>query len=153
MSPRPNSLLLYVVGTASPKYIPKHKRTNNFTEEDFDLLKSIMDTFDLAFTTPQVLTETSNLLRNRRAPSDQMTREIWSVFEDFVAQTTEVYKNSASVSYSEAFERLGLTDALLAILSDANHEVLTCDAGLYYEIRSRGLSAINFNHEIDPTLA
>jgi hypothetical protein len=144
-----NSLLLFLVGSASPAYIEKHSRTDKFSQNNFVLLVEIIETFDFAFTIPQVLAETSNLLSKPGGNYNTMSSNIWSVYEDFVNITEEMTINSASILNDVAFRRLGLTDAILTAISDGNHQVLTSDAGLYNEIVSRGYQAINLWHEIE----
>jgi hypothetical protein len=55
-----NLLLLLIVGGASRELIGK-KRLDTFTAEDYDTLSAIVDSLGLVATTPNILTEVSNL--------------------------------------------------------------------------------------------
>lgn len=57
-----NLLLLYIVGAYDPGQIEGFSRTEQFDPDDFAVLYSFVQRFDLVVTTPHVLTETSNLL-------------------------------------------------------------------------------------------
>ena len=56
-----NILLLYFVGAFNPEEIPRFKRTKMFTVEDHDTLVGILGYFEKIVTTPNILTEVSNL--------------------------------------------------------------------------------------------
>ena len=56
-----NLLLLYFIGTYDPDRIPRFKRTMSFTVDEFLLLDAIFTNFDKVITTPNILTEISNL--------------------------------------------------------------------------------------------
>ena len=56
-----NILLLYFVGKFKREQVPNFKRTAQFTPEDFDLLFRLLSRFDHIVTTPNVLSEVSNL--------------------------------------------------------------------------------------------
>jgi hypothetical protein len=58
-----NLLLLYFVGKYDPRRILSFGRTKSraFTLEDFKLLLVVFDYFDRVITTPNILTEVSNL--------------------------------------------------------------------------------------------
>ena len=146
-----NTLLLFLVGTASKDYIEIFKRTENFSKADFDLLIEVLDHAEQIFTTPQVLAETSNLMQ-KGFQTPRMKAHVWAEFQNFIETTQEIMTQSITVSLDPSFLRLGLTDAFLALLSLESYEILTCDTPLYLEIKSRGHSAINFNHEIDRSM-
>ena len=56
-----NLLLLYFVGLYDQKQIPKFKRTAKYVIEDFLTVARIIDFFSRIVTTPNILTEVSNL--------------------------------------------------------------------------------------------
>ena len=56
-----NLLLLYFVGLYNPSLIPQFKRTRIFTVNDFDVLQNFIALFSKVVTTPDILTEVSNL--------------------------------------------------------------------------------------------
>lgn len=138
-----NLLLLYFVGTSDPERIPRFKRTMAFTVEEFELLEKFFNIFKRVITTPNVLTEVSNLL-------GQLPEGLHSAFfTDFVkrlALMEEHYSPSASVSTTTHFDRFGLTDSGIAQLVEGRYLVLTDDLNLFGYLQNRGIDAINFNH-------
>jgi len=61
-----NLLLLYLVGRWDYRLVPKFKRTDRYTVSDFILLTRFLAQFAKILTTPNVLTEVSNLCGNMR---------------------------------------------------------------------------------------
>jgi hypothetical protein len=57
-----NVLVLYVVGNLDLDLIAKHKRTEKFIAEDYHLLDRFLRQFKTLITTPNVLTEVSNMV-------------------------------------------------------------------------------------------
>lgn len=138
-----NLLLLYVIGLHDPGLIPRFKRTQSFTAQDFELLHLLLGEFRRHFTTPSVLTEVSNLSRQMHGEGRLGVAER---FEAVIRRTREHFVLSAKLSIDRVFPRLGLTDT--AILDEAGHGrlLLTDDLDLYVEAQIRGLDAMNFNH-------
>ncbi len=56
-----NLLLLYFLGSYDRKQISSNKRLATFSVEDFDLIVRVLKLFSLLVTTPNILTEVSNL--------------------------------------------------------------------------------------------
>jgi hypothetical protein len=56
-----NILLLYFLGSFDQDLIPSFKRTVQFTVEDYNTLLLLLQMFDRLVTTPNILTEVSNL--------------------------------------------------------------------------------------------
>ena len=56
-----NLLLVLVVGLLDPEQVEKFKRTRSYTREDYSLLSDFVSGYDGLLTTPNVLTEVSNL--------------------------------------------------------------------------------------------
>jgi rRNA-processing protein FCF1 len=138
-----NLLLLYFVGAYDPDRIPKFKRTMAFTVDEFWLLASFLDAFEKLVTTPNVLTEVSNLsgqlAENLRSP-------FYSEFASRIPLLEEHYIPSASVSSLVHFNKFGLTDSGVVQLVKDNYLVLTDDLSLVGYLHNRGIDAINFNH-------
>ncbi len=63
-----NILLLYFVGQTNQERIQKFKRTQQFNLDDCELLVSILSKFSKIVTTPNILTEVSNLLNQLGEP-------------------------------------------------------------------------------------
>jgi hypothetical protein len=138
-----NLLLVYFVGMYDPERVSKFKRTQTFTEDEFLLLARFFAVFEKLITTPNVLTEVSNLL-------GQLPNNLRSVFfVDFAKRLVlleEHYSSSADISTTTHFDRLGLTDSGIAQLVEGRYLVLTDDLSLYGFLQNRGIDAVNFNH-------
>ena len=101
-----NLLLLYFVGAYDPDRIGRFKRTMAFTVDEFLLLATVFQYFNKIITTPNILTEVSNL-------SGQLPRDLHDYFySDFAKRIPlleELYTTSAAISNSAHFNRFGLT--------------------------------------------
>jgi len=138
-----NLLLLYFVGLYDPHRIPKFKRTEIFTVEDFYTLLGFFNYFDKIVTTPNILTEVNSL-------AGQLPNNIKPLFYfDFASRLDsleEHYKKSIALAQSPHFSKFGLTDSGIADLAQGRFLVLTVDRPLYGYLRNTGIDAINFNH-------
>jgi hypothetical protein len=138
-----NLLLLYFVGMYDQERIPKFKRTMAFTIDEFLLLTTIFNEFDEIITTPNVLTEVSNL-------SGQLPGNLRSYFyNDFakrIPTLREHYTSSKAISSSNHFNLFGLTDSGIVETVKGNYLVLTADLDLFGLLQNLGIDAINFNH-------
>lgn len=140
-----NILVLYLVGNLDPRLISKHKRTNQFDVEDYHLLDDFLRQFKKLVTTPNVLTEASNMVA--QIGGQETVTRLRVVLGKIVEALDEQYVPSVQASTAEEFRRLGLTDA--ALLSLAKQErllVLTDDRPLYDALQGKGIAAINFHH-------
>lgn len=138
-----NLLLLYFVGKYDADLISKFKRTMAFTVEEFLLLAMILQSFDRVITTPNVLTEVSNL-------SGQLPKNLHSDFySDFAARIPvleERYTASGTIAASVHFNKFGLTDSGIVDIVKRSYLVLTDDLALFGYLQNLGIDAINFNH-------
>lgn len=136
-------LVLLSVGLADRSKIARHKRLSAFDARDFDLLAGIISRFPNLMVTPNIATETSNLLRF--GTHDASLAEILAAgLQDW----TEIYVPSRSAVQNLAFHRLGLSDAaMLHVLAEREDTILlTADVDLYLAGQSAGLAVENFNH-------
>lgn len=139
-----NRLLLLFVGTASEAYIAAHRRTRAYTVDDFALLKLLIADATTLVTTPNVLAEASNLMRqfdrSRLAP-------ILDVFRSFAAVASETYVRSAQAVGAADFERLGLNDVTILEAQGPDVTLITDDLHLYLTSAMAGRKVLNFTHE------
>ncbi|HSB11062.1 MAG TPA: PIN domain-containing protein [Blastocatellia bacterium] len=140
-----NLLLLYFVGAYNPERISTFKGTysRGFGEDDFDLLIRLFSVFDRIVTTPNILTEVSNLSNQLRRDEKQ------TYYADFARQMpllTEHYTESKEISVLQHFIDFGLTDSGIINLARENFLVLTDDGPLVGYLQNVGIDAINFNH-------
>lgn len=138
-----NLLLLYFVGTNDPKRIQKFKRTMIFTVEEFTILAKFFKLFKRVITTPNVLTEVSNLLGQL---PENLHDSFYGDFAKRIPILEEHYSPSASLAAAPLFKKFGLTDSGIADLVKGKYLVLTDDLSLFGYLQNLGIDAINFNH-------
>ncbi|WGD31675.1 hypothetical protein AncyloWKF20_07605 [Ancylobacter sp. WKF20] len=138
-----NLLLLFVVGVTNKNYIQLHKRLNAFFDGDYELLLKAIRGYKAIVLTPNVVSETSNLIR---MTSEPRSSEIANRFEVLIKNTPEVYISSASASSRREHARLGITDCGLIELSAEGAHILTTDYDLFHAVSACGFTAVNFNH-------
>lgn len=141
-----NLAVLYAVGATNIKYIAKHKRLQTYDVTDYTIICNIMASFDDVVFTPNVLTETSNLLGQI---GDPIRTEIARTFSDIVRRAEERFVDSKVAVNHSHFVRLDLTDAVLLLLAASGATLLTVDLDLYLATQSSGLNGVNYNHVRD----
>lgn len=139
-----NLLLLYQVGCFDERAIETFPRTKQYTIEDYRLLAKLVGRFSSVVTTPNILTEVSNLSGKLGDANLLRFREAFKGTIDIIE---EEYCASLQAARSPAFVKFGLTDAGIASLaSEEGIQVLTDDLRLANWLASRGFGAWNFNH-------
>ena len=139
-----NLLVLLVVGNESRDLIGRHKRLQEYTADDYDLLVEIAARADRLYVTPNVLTETSNLLGYHQEP--QRSR-LYEQLRWLIEESEEIVVRSAVAASNGAYPRLGLTDAALLEVATADTPLITTDVILYIAAAEKDPAAVlNFNH-------
>lgn len=146
-----NLMLLLVVGLASRDFIAKHKRLQAFTADDFDLLLSELAVASEVLVTPNVLTETSNLIDHIADPA---RTQVYERFRDLLSTATaiETHVPSLDAVHRSELPRLGLSDCALLELAARGIPLVTVDLHLYLAAAAKGYKALNFNHMRDASL-
>lgn len=140
-----NLLVLFVVGLTNPTYIDRHRRTRQlFVHRDFRLLEHLLLQAADLLLMPNVLSETSNLLR--QGAHGAMQAEIDLAFRALVIAKPEIYVPSRRAAGNASFARLGLTDAALLSLERPDCVIVTTDHGLHATALHLGLLSVNFTH-------
>lgn len=134
-----NILLLYLVGGYDRKLIATFKRTQTFNIQDYDLVATFLSAFRSIVTTPNILTEVSNL-------SAQLPTQYFERFRLQIEVLNEAYVPSATASSETYFARCGLTDAGMMALAKDRFLVLTDDFRLSGLLVGMGVDCIKFNH-------
>ena len=137
---------MLTVGVTNPRHIAKHKRLAKCDIFDFEILCALLSESPGIVFTPNVLSETSNLLRQI---SDPMRREISLTLARLISLHDEEAVASRVAAETPEYVRLGLTDAVLLELSATGFALLTDDLDLYLAAMRRGLTATNFSHVRD----
>lgn len=137
-----NLLILLVVGSESRELIPKHRRLEHYSAEDFEILCRFLDNADRLYLTPNTLTETSNLLNQHGEPErSRFMRRLQYLIHD----SNEIVVSSIDASSNPNYQRLGLTDAALLEIATVETPVLTVDFRLYWAALESGEErAVNF---------
>jgi rRNA-processing protein FCF1 len=137
-----NLLLLFFLGSYERKQISSNKRLAVFTVEDFDLLTRFLSQFSRLITTPNILTEVSNL---SNAIPDSKKGAYFGWFASKLAVLQEEYVSS-SAALMNRWAKFGLTDAGIAEIAKNQYLVLTDDFPLSQSLQNAGIDAVNFNH-------
>ena len=138
-----NLLLLYQVGRFNESAIKTFPHTKQYTTDDFRLLERVVKRFSSVVTTPNILTEVSNLSGKLNAVSLKSFREAFKTTIDLVG---EYYCTSKVASDGSAFLKFGLTDAGIISICRNKFLVLTDDLPLAQWLASKGIDVLNFNH-------
>ena len=93
--------------------------------------------------TPNILTETSNLLSGIGEPARS---HIADTFRQLIGSLDERFVHSTRAVEQPEFPRLWLTDAAVLTELVNSHVLLTADLDLYLAAAQRGYTAVNFNH-------
>ena len=136
-----NLLALLVVGSVDRKLIGNHRRTREFTPEDYDRLFSIINGLKHVFVMPNTLTEVSNILENKKDPRFLKQLQI------LIEKSKEIVVVSKEAARNSKFVWLGLTDSALLEVISAERPLLTTDLELYSAAMAKGEeAAFNFTH-------
>lgn len=138
-----NLVILFGIGTYNPARISTFNRTRKFARSDFDLLTQIRRWFQTCVTTPNILTEVDDLVRQLPEAEHQgaaatMRGVIDSFLERVIASTTAVN----GLHYA----RYGLADAISVAVAREDFLVMTDDFPLTGLLAQIGRAVVNFNH-------
>ncbi|WP_201596323.1 PIN domain-containing protein [Psychrobacter vallis] len=139
-----NLLTMYLVAQLGDGEVEKFKRTQEYKTADAKILDETLLGFKSIITTPQVLTETANLLDWFTGKKRQI---LFGYLSQFVITVDEKYLTAKQIILSPAFIKLGLSDAALFDICHLDKCVLlTADLDLYGFAAGHGIEAINFTH-------
>ena len=145
-----NLLVVLVIGALNPDQVSRHKRTSNYLASDYQLLQSFVDQFKVVVTTPNILTEASNLLEGYAYRGQQA----FVILERIAQFTHEVFYDSVPTmsTYPKSYLKFGLSDAVIHRIAEDNYAVLTDDLNFCAYLQGLGLVAVNFNNLLTDTL-
>lgn len=143
-----NLLILVLVGLFDINSIGTFKRTNKYSERDYNNLIDIVKQFPKLVITPHIFAEISNLcFSNRDKNKDnqlyKFINHIVKVLFEFKELT--VHKNQLMIlAY---FPRIGVTDSgIIEIAKRNKYNVITEDASIYLILNTLGVPVLNINH-------
>jgi predicted nucleic acid-binding protein len=144
-----NLLVLLVVGSASRRYIARHKRLSEYSVDDFDMLGLILSEFSEIVLLPHVLAEASNFARMIDVPA---RAQVQAALRTLIATCMELPVPSIDGAQRREFLDLGLTDAIiLHVCSMATAGVaptlVTADSKLANAANALGYSVIDYRQE------
>ncbi len=137
-----NILLVYLVGRVNPEQIEKFNRTNSrYCAEDFEVLDNLLSKFTKFATTPNILTEVSNL-------GGQLSGDVkvafFNLLSIFIQETNEQYISSSEISKDMLFVKFGITDrGIFELVKTEKYLVITDDRKLAGNLENY---SINFNN-------
>lgn len=138
-----NLLILYFVGEFSPERIATHRRTKKYTIGDYLFVKAVVESFEKKVTTPNILTEVSNLAGDI---PDSLRSDFFRLIRERFELLDETHYPSKSASAAAIFPRFGLTDTVITEVANQQYLVLTDDFPLANYLGSIEADVINFNH-------
>jgi hypothetical protein len=138
-----NLLVLWVVGSLDRRLISTHKRTRKFTPQDFATLAGFLSSYPRIIVTPNVVTETSNLLRQT---DDATGRRLLGLLKQVLARLEERFVPSTDAASVPGFLFLGVADSATLHRPPPDSVLLTDDLPLYLQASRLGHSAVNFTH-------
>jgi hypothetical protein len=142
-----NLLVVYTVGIVDPRLVGKTKRTENFNPEDAKFLIRAVQKFKRRFTTPGILTETTNLLEPFFKTLREETRHwLKTAIREDLSLIEERWIPGKQIAEDDNLLKFGFGDLAITALAGEEIVVLTADLPLHLLLQSRGLPNVNYNH-------
>jgi hypothetical protein len=138
-----NLLLVLMVGALDLDQVERFKRTRAYSRDDYTLLTTYVGGFQRMLTTPNVLTEVSNLLGQLAEP---LRRRALLALGLLTGEFREQYVPSTQLAADPHFPLLGISDTSIIRSADKDVTVLTDDLQLYVRLAAAGGDVVNFNH-------
>ena len=123
--------------------VAKHKRTEKFSIEDYDLLIDCLSQYKRIHVTPNIVTEASSLLRQTY---EECSEKLMTILKEMLDKVDENYVTSKKAASCPAFRWAGLTDCSIAAGFGKRIDILTTDFPLYNFLQKSGYRAVNFNN-------
>lgn len=130
-------LLLYIVGVYDINLVSRFKRTEMFSEDDFERVSKFVDYFDLKIATPHILTELSNFIDNRP--------DLQGVLKTYIDNSKEIFLESSDLSKRQTFLKFGLADTSVTFTAENKYLILTDDRSLYGFLMNSNIDAVNLD--------
>ena len=144
-----NLAVVLIVGLTNKDYVLEHKRTkSDYTKRDFELIEGIIARSSGLIFSPNVLTETSNLLRQTTPGpiKDEVAITLKTLLDKANKGVTETFVESNRAAMRIEYMRLGLTDAVLLEIAESGATLLTSDNDLYLAAERAKLKVIHYGH-------
>src|SRR5437016_2187626 len=109
-----NILLVYLIGLHDANLIPRFKRTQTFSKDDYQLLQLLFGRFRNIITTPGILAEVNSLAGQL---SGDVKTSFFGTFQKQIVLLEEQYAASKNVCVHTHFAMCGLTDAAIMTIA------------------------------------
>ena len=143
-----NLLFVYCIGLLDPNLVGSEKRTREYTPTDFRLIDQFLGKFVRIITTPNILTEVSNLANQLRDSIRLLHRQM--IRDKLLAVFEERYIATTIASQHSVYDRLGVTDAAIAVLAAEGCLVLTNDLDLSLMLEHRRTDCVRYDRHLRP---
>jgi hypothetical protein len=130
-------VLLYIVGSFDINEVRSFKRTNMFSEDDFEKISKFVDYFDLKITTPHDLTEVSDFIDNRQ--------NFQVALKGYIEISQEIFLDSLELSKKDTFLKFGLADTSVTYSAKDSYLIFTNDRPLYGFLINSEIDAVNLD--------
>lgn len=138
-----NLFVLLVVGSVNKNYISSHKRTNDYTIEDYDVLMNNLNNYQELWVTSHCLAEVSNLLKQT---DGKKKVELLEGLKFICLKANESHLRHTTIINDENYFRLGIADTGIVQKSKRVTCTFTVDFDLYLSISHLNRNVINFHH-------
>jgi rRNA-processing protein FCF1 len=136
-----NLMLLVAVGSYDHRRISTFKRTQKYNYLIFRLVISVLERFELRYTTPNVVTELDNLSRYLREDEwVAISKSLGSLIPSFI----EIYTASRELLRHPLHSALGAADCSMAVISDVL--IFTDDLPFASRLERQGREVLNLSH-------
>lgn len=143
-----NLLLVFCVGNLDPNLVGIAKGTREYNLHDHQLLSAFIERFDHIQTTPNVLTEVSNLAGRLR--DDIRSQFRVRLRNDTLRVLHEEYVATKEATAHSIYLQLGVTDAAIAMLGQKGVPVLTNDLNLSLMLESQNVECVHYDRVLRP---
>lgn len=134
-------LLLYFIGKYDINRIKTFKRTEIYSEEEFYIIGNlILGHFSKILTTPNILTEISNL--SGQLPEKE---KFYEKLKTEINILDEKYFPSKTLCENEKFSEFGLTDISIKFLANRKYLIITDDLPFVNFLQNKKIPVINWN--------
>lgn len=142
-----NLLVLLIVGNVNQDSIKKCCKTKRYSPADFRKLEAYISRFNKIVITPNIATETCNLLNN--GLSGEYLHKARTILAKISTNSEERYLPTADAALQHWYLKFGVTDTCILELAKEVGVAVTDDFKLFNCLLSINVDAVNFNHHRD----
>ena len=144
-----NIFILFLAGQINENKIGAYTRNSLYTKEDYYFLLNILANYDRIITSPNILTETDNIL-NRISGEDKYKYLVLA--KAIYKQTIEKYIKTETISQNWFFDTLGITDSAILMMAKESDLLISADSSLCDYAKSLNIKTFDFKEYINNKL-